>query len=192
MTVILQTTRAPVTKTLAGRAAGATVTLRRLIAPDYQNCLARAMALLSDTEALVVILDRHDLIRSGRELKTILTDPHANAGLAKWLCDVECGIEAIDGWTGFEVEPGRPAPLARDRTTIAGVADPRDPTDLLARIAMETLMLDEELGQQIMREIDLAARILAAEGKGSGVSESGTAGPAPTAGTPTGVAAAGN
>lgn len=180
--LIVRTTREPVTVPLTGAYAGATVTLRRLTTPQFNNCRSRAMAILSDKEALVQVLERNGLIESGAQLKAVIADPTFAAGYGGWLAGVECGLEAIIGWTGIETEPGRPAPIARDRYKVGGIADPLDPADLEARLVMETLFLCEGFERQVSAHIDLAARILVAEGKGSGPSQAGTAGEAPTAG----------
>lgn len=190
MTVIAALTRAPVAVALTGVYAGASVTLRRLTAPQFHDCQSRALALLANPEDLLIILARHEMIENARDLRAVMANPMASAGLAQWLAEVECGIEAIVAWEGFAIEGGAPAPLARDRRRIAGVAEPADLADLQARIVMETFFLDQALGQQLSRQITAAALILVTEGNGSGISANGTAEPAPTAGIPHGVSAA--
>ena len=187
MTVVAALTRTPVTVPLTGAYAGASVTLRRLTAPQFHDCQSRALALLANPEDLLIILARHELFENAAGLRAVMANPMANAGLAQWLAEVECGIEAISAWDGFTVEGGAPAPLARDRGKIAGVAEPSDLSDLQARLTMETFFLDPALGRALAREITAAAMIVVTEGNGCGVSATGTAGPAPTAGIPHGV-----
>lgn len=181
MAIIVQLMREPVTVDLVGAYAGVGVTLRRLTTPQFQNCQNRALAILSDGAALTTVLVRHGLCETGADVKRALNDPAFAAGFGAWLGEVECGIEAISAWTGIKTETGEPAPLARDRSKIAGVVEPVDPADLLAREVIETMFLDQHFRSQVSRQIDMAARILAIEGKGSGLSETGTAGAAPTA-----------
>lgn len=181
MTIIVALTREPVEIQLTGAYAGVGVTLRRLTTPQFQNCQNRALAILADGPALTTVLIRHGLCETAADVKRALTDPDFAAGFGAWLGEVECGIEAILAWTGIATTTGETAPLARDRRKVAGVAEPVDPADLLAREVIEALFLDQHFRSQVSRHIDMAARILAIEGKGSGLSETGTAGAAPTA-----------
>ncbi len=183
--ILVETTRGTVEVALSGGYAGAALTLRRLTTPQFRNCQSRAMALLADAEALTTVLVRHELIERAEDYKRALSDPSFAAGFGAWLGAVECGIEAITAWTGILVRDDAgaaiPAPLARNRSRIAGDVEPQDPADLQARVVMETLFLDEHFQRQVSHHIDMAARILAIEGKGSGPSATGTAGEAPTA-----------
>ncbi len=67
------------------------------------------------------------------------------SGIGIWLGAVECGARGISAWEGIVGDDKAPAPV--DHQTL------------------EILMLDEDFRQQVMDELDAAARILVVEGK---------------------------
>lgn len=172
--------REPVEVPLAGSYAGVVLTVRRLTSPDYVKAGEAAKAIIRDKVALAQILLRHDLAATAADLARAQADPAFQVGFAVWLGSVECALAGIKAWTGIVLEGGETAPLAADLSMVAGVAEPADPADLAARIAMETLMLDQAFCSQVEAALNQSSRLLAVEGNGSGLSGNGSAGAAPT------------
>lgn len=150
--VTVVTRRDPVTVPLSGAYAGVTVTLARLTSPQFAQARHAAQAILDDDGNVIVLMSEHDLLPPGgvRAWKRMRDDdPIAFAafmtGIRVWVCAVECGLIGIQSWTGIKVEGGTAAPVERN--------------------LLEILMLDESFSQQIMDELDAAARILLLEGK---------------------------
>ncbi|MBJ7485963.1 hypothetical protein [Brevundimonas sp.] len=166
--IVVSLIREPVTVPLTGAYAGVTVTLRRLTTPDYAEAQQAAQAIIQDESKLLPLLIEHGLLPEGK-LKAWKrkkeTDPISYArfltGVAMWVGAVECGVKGIDSWTGILGEDRKPAPVHRD--------------------VIEVLMLDEHFSSQVTAELDKAARILAIEGKPSGVSPTGSSGVGTTA-----------
>lgn len=172
MTVRISLMREPVAVTLAPPFDSVRLVLRRLTSPEFAICRHRALTLIADREAVLIILHRNGLLQTGGDAVRAFEDANFRAGWAEWLAAIECFIAAVDTIEGVSFgEPGAEKPLAlpRDRTRIAGVADPLDPADLEVRLAVEQLLLNEALQRQITAEIDAAARLMVAEGKGSGI-----------------------
>lgn len=149
--VTIATTREPVTVSLKGAYAQVTVTLRRLTSPHFGMARHAAQSILDDDGKLLVLLAEHDLLPKGsvKELKRLRDEDLVDyaafmTGIRLWISAVECGLLGILSWTGIG-QGGASAPV--DRQTL------------------EVLMLDESFSQQIMDELDLAARILLLEGK---------------------------
>lgn len=146
------TLREPVTVALRQPYADVTMTLKRLTSADYGEARQAAQAITRDSAALVELLVKHDLLPDG-SVKTWKAmkdaDPMRYAtfisGIGMWLGAVECGVRGILSWEGVLGVDGQPAPVDRD--------------------AIEVLMLDEGLSNQITAELDQAARILFVEGE---------------------------
>lgn len=191
MGVRVSVSREPVVEPLRGPLEGVTLTVRRLTTPDFSRCQQAVMSLLKDKGALAIILTRHELVTTAKDLKRAQTDPAFQAGYAVWLTSVECAMAGIVDWDGVSGDDGGKAPLVKDLTLAAGIAEPEDPHALAARITMETLMLDQVFEGQAMAAVNRSARLLAIEGNGSGLSANGSAAAAPkTTEGPTGASAA--
>lgn len=148
----LSTNREPVTVPLRAPYADVTVTLRRLTSADYGEAQQAARAILRNDAELLPLLVKHDLLPKGgvkgwKAMKD--SDPVAYAGFLSgigiWVGAVECGVRGVSAWTGVVDDDRHPVPVSRD--------------------AIETLMLDEALCNDLMGELDRAARILAIEGE---------------------------
>lgn len=156
----ISTDRAPVVEVLHGPFAGATVTLRRLPSPDLQAARAAAMALVRDHAALIRLIDRHDVWPrdrvTGRRRKVddFTADALVMMGLGEWIAAVECGLRAIESWTGFAGADGAPLPVTRE--------------------ALEVLFLSEPFLDQVLPLMDRAAQILVIEGNASRGSPNGS------------------
>lgn len=150
--VRVSTTRTPVSVPLKGRYGEVTVTLNRLTSPHFAEARQAAQALLADDAKLLVLLAEHELLPEGgvRAWKRMKEDDPIRyaafvSGVGIWLGAVECGLRGVMAWTGIVGEDEGPAPI--DRATL------------------EVLMLDEDFRQQVMDELDAAAKILVVEGK---------------------------
>lgn len=149
----VSTVREPVTVSLKAPFTGVEITLKRLTSADFAEARQAADALIRDDARLMVLMAEHELLpdrnspKAWRRLKD--KDPMRYAatltGIGVWVAAVECGIRGIDSWTGITGDDGLPAPVSR--------------------AALEVLMLDEAFSQQVMAELDQAARILVIEGK---------------------------
>lgn len=157
--IVIALNREPVIHPLTGPFAGASVTLRRLTSNEYEEARAAALILLRDRSKLVELLERHDLRPKGRKLDAILSDVDFMMGVGEWIAAVECGVRAISDWSGFVDQDRQPLP----------------PT----RAAMEAVFLSQPFLDQVRPAMDAAAQLLVIEGKGSGVSPTGS----PAAGT---------
>jgi hypothetical protein len=149
----VSTVREPVTVSLKPPFKGVEITLKRLTSADFAEARQAAEALVRDDARLMVLMAEHELLPDGNSPKAWKRmkdrDPMAYAatltGISVWVAAVECGLRGITGWTGVLGDDGAPAPVNR-------------PT-------LEVLMLDEAFSQQVMAELDQAARILVVEGK---------------------------
>lgn len=149
----VSTTREPVTVSLRAPYDGVEITLKRLTSADFAEARQAAQSLIQDDARLMVLMAEHDLLpgrnspKAWKRLKD--QDPVAYAatltGIGVWVAAVECGLRGIEGWTGILGDDDRPAPVNRT--------------------VLEVLMLDEAFSQQVMAELDRAARILVVEGK---------------------------
>lgn len=149
----VSTNREPVTVSLRAPYNGVEITFRRLTSADFAEARQAADALIRDDSRLMVLMAEHELLpgrnspKAWKRLKD--QDPLRYAatltGIGVWVAAVECGIRGIDAWTGILGDDGGPAPVSR--------------------AVLEVLMLDETFSQQVMAELDQAARILVVEGK---------------------------
>lgn len=187
MRIRIDLSRDPVEVPLVGPFAGVVLTVRRLTSPDYIRAQEAARAILRDKSALAQVLLRHKLVTSADDLARAQSDLTFQAGFGAWLATVECGLAGIVAWSGIELMDGSPAPLPRDLTKVAGIAEPVDPADLAAREVMESLLLDQGFAGQVEAALNRSSRLLAIEGNVSGLSGNGSAAAAPTTtGGPTG------
>lgn len=183
--------REPVEVPLVGAFTGVVLTIRRLTAPDFSRAQGHVQSLLRDKGALATILLRNQLVETAADLERAQNDLAFQTGFAVWLSSVECALVGIKAWTGVTLDDGAPAPLARDLSKVAGIADPPDPADLAARLTLETLMLDQGFQAQVEAALNRSSRLLAIEGNGSGLSANGSAvAPLKTPGGPPGAATA--
>ena len=149
----VSTNREPVTISLRAPYQGVEITLKRLTSADFAEARQAADALIRDDARLMVLMAEHELLparnspKAWKRLKD--QDPVRYAatltGIGVWVAAIECGLRGIESWTGIIADDGKPAPVSR--------------------AVLEVLMLDEVFSQQVMAELDQAARILVLEGK---------------------------
>ena len=168
MTIRVALKKDPVTKSLRGLYADASVTVRRLRSPEWNSARAAAQAILQNDAKLLPLLVEHDLLPEGgvRGWKRMRDDdPVAYAeyliGISGWLTAVECGLVGVASWTGFSLADGATAPVSRE--------------------VLQSLFLDEALSDQVMAVLTEAAVLLIVEGEPFGASPNGSSEPEKTA-----------
>lgn len=146
MAVRIALDRTPVEVALRGGFQGCTVTLRRLTSNEFAEAESAAKAVMQDKGRLVELLEEHDLRPPGRKIRALTEDPMFMVGVGEWLAAVECGVRAITAWTGILAADGTPLPVDRK--------------------ALEAAFLNDAFLRQVLPEIDKAALLVVAEGKG--------------------------
>lgn len=173
MTVSIAVGREPVTEDLDGPFTGCTITLKRLTSNQFAEARSAAVALIQDRGKLFILMEEHGLRPEGRRLGDLVKDIQFMAGVGEWIAAVECGVRAIKSWTGFmdgQGEDAQPLPVTRE--------------------VLEAAFLNEVFLRQVMPLIDRAANLIVSEGKGSGLSLSGSPAQGRMASAPTTATAA--
>lgn len=168
---------------LTGHFSGLTLTLRRLPSNEFATAQRKALSWLRDKGKVAAFIERHDMLPPDAPgLIKIQADANFMGGLGVLFASIECGVRAIEAWSGLLGADNQPIEIEKGSLELPEQADDPIPT---ARLALETLFLDEHFQRQADHHIGELARIVVVEGKPSGGAPNGTSADVTTVSPPT-------
>jgi hypothetical protein len=169
--ILLSVLKEPVERDLSDVYPGFKVVLRRLDSSQMAEARDRALTALRAAREGLEALDPYGLNdpdSAGRRINPLDAEAMARAG--ELVGVVEVMVSALVSWEGVLWLPPEPEGAKPSK---------RPPKPVLAPINRQTLSIllrDDGIKRRLIREVDLACRLLVTEGNGSGSSRGGSSG----------------